>query len=239
MQSEKQFVKCVLAVDPDIKEFADLATVLDHLVALFSNFDLRVDPVFVVPLELSNIASGLELERFEDQVESARQKFATVVNRVVGVQVSNPMVLRADTTNGQEWVWMLCEEATKKGSDFFVVRTHAWGGIWRYFHGSFTEALLGQSLLPILVFGPKNRSNPGSGPILILSGDAKDPHEVIQGARDWVVRLKYPYRILQVLKPDQESLEEARLLVINRSLIDPSHLRILFETSSCPILVFP
>jgi hypothetical protein len=239
MQSQKQFYKCVLAIDPDSKDFTAQATVLDHLVALFSHVDLTVDPVFVVPLELSSIASGLEVEEFEDQVESARRKFAAVVNRMLGAQFSKPMVLRAETTSGQEWVRMLCEESIKKGSDFFAVRTHAWGGVWRFLHGSFTESLLGQSLIPILVFGPKNRSNPGSGPILILSDVIGEPGEVIRGARDWVVKLGHPCRTLPLLKLDQESLEEARLLVLSRSLIEPSRLRALFENSSCPILVFP
>jgi nucleotide-binding universal stress UspA family protein len=228
MLNEKHRLKCVLAIDPDTANLVAQTAVLEHLQALFAHIELTIEPVLVVPLDLTSVSSGLELREFEDQVKSIESSIADLAQEMPNLRLSEPVILKADFSSGQEWVRLLCEKADRSSADLIVVNTHARSWVGRFILGSFTEALLEQTHLPILVFGPAVGSPSSSGSVLVMNPPA-----------DWLPKLGHPIQEIAPSDLNERDTRGARALALSRSQVSPHRLRSLFQSENCPILVFP
>lgn len=134
---------------------------LVHLLSyLQKNQNQEVEPIYLLSphsLEWSGTLPSPWLSKLRPLVMESWENFSANLSSLQLL----PLSIQSERTDGiEESIKKLVQSARKRGSEYLAVNTHGKGQIQSLVLGSFTEALIQHSTLPLLVSGPNARFKP-------------------------------------------------------------------------------
>lgn len=125
----------------------------ETLTSLNKKLKAEIHPVFTLGSEMVDSAPALVSDTVEAMKKVADEKMQSVLNKVVIPGILRPEVIVKHSFSKSQIVKDFINHAEKNGADLVAVGSHGRKGVERAVLGSFTESLLMQCHLPVLVVG--------------------------------------------------------------------------------------
>lgn len=172
----KAINKVVWAVDVFDKNGDSRKNAAHTLASLGRKSPLIVEPIYVLSpeqLDLSIDANPPWIKRYRPAAQSALKQMLKSLP-VPGLKSPKVLVHQKASLSGT--VQSLASYAKTAGVDLIAVGTHGRKGLSRFFLGSFTETLLLQTHIPVLVVGP-HAQTPGDFDRILFATDFSEASE--------------------------------------------------------------
>lgn len=127
---------------------------LKILKAISKAFDLEVEPVYVLSSGQVQVQNELYPNWAMDYENAAEIQLKTIAQKGNLKKQKKPKVLLAQTDSLRGATEELVKYSKSKHAKLIFVNTHSYEGLSRFFLGSFTETLLLQTKIPVLVTNP-------------------------------------------------------------------------------------
>jgi nucleotide-binding universal stress UspA family protein len=181
--------KIIWAIDP----FEDSSKTKNHLLETLEQIskkqNILIEPIHILSFSTENDKNFKESQHHFNQYKHAAEKATEqTIRDIQGIKLIRPHILMVENASTLEMVRELNQYAVQNYAKAIVVGTHARHGLPRIFFGSFAEALVLHSQIPVITVSPECRDYLNRGRILFptdLSKKATETyHKVLQLARD-------------------------------------------------------
>lgn len=155
MKIQRPFKKIVWAIDPFAEDLELQRVIASNIQALVSDSSVTVNPVSVIHFEQRG-AHGEAPLTIEDVKNSAEAAVNSLIASTAIKGLSPAVILVQNYLSLETAVNQLLNYAKDAKADLIVAGTMARKGATRFLLGSFAEAMILQSRIPILVVTPKS-----------------------------------------------------------------------------------
>jgi len=182
----------IWAMDPDQKRLGDFNRVADFIRLWSDGFECPVLPISIIPLS-DGLGSGGNLKEQVQRVETKAQKtfeeqFKKIAKFDLKRLLSPRVIVRLGATL-REAAEDLVDAAIENKASFIAVSTNARKGIKRLALGSFTEALIATSPVPVMTVNPKTVVPDKIKSLLFPTDFSKYSEEIFVSILDWAAKI--------------------------------------------------
>lgn len=161
--------KILWAIDAFQSDISLEKTSVDLIRTLAKKTGAQIEPIYVLSPEQLNLSVEMTPKLFSHYRPAAEKALKQALRNTHIPSIIEPHVLTEKSASLSQSVQALNSYALSSGADLIAVGTHAKKGLSRLLLGSFTEALLLQSRVPVLTINPKAKSSTRDNSILFAT----------------------------------------------------------------------